>query len=109
MFVCSSRSVHEETIAFCRCDTEHREYYSDLMSRYVIPPGVEAMQFGSASSGDDMQTFRHTILMLLLSISMFIGISNLVLCPLWTTETFVHCITSLTHSVQASRFASGHS
>ena len=67
-----------------RCDSEHRKYCSGLIRRYEVPPAEDALSPESilATSEDsaDYQLVRHHILLLLLSISMFIGVA---LC-IWT-------------------------
>ena len=64
-----------------RCDTEHREYCSDLINSYDVPPAEDAMeaQAGVRAGSrlrrdeDESQTLQHMMLLVLLSISMFIG------------------------------------
>ena len=73
-----------------RCDTEHREYCSDLINCYDIPPAEDAMEAQAGDRAgcsrlrrdvDESQTLQHMMLLVLLSISMFIGmIMNDTLC-----------------------------
>ena len=64
-----------------RCDTEHREYCSDLINCYDIPPAEDAMEAQSGDRAgcrlrrdeDESQTMQHMMLLVLLCISMFIG------------------------------------
>lgn len=61
-----------------RCDSEQRDYNSSLLERYTVPPANEAIIIENLS--DDFDIVKHTILLLLLSFSMFVGIA---LC-IWT-------------------------
>lgn len=68
-----------------RCDSEHRAYCSSLLESYAVPPANEALQDLADHShhedeDDEFQLLRHTVLLLLLSFSMFVGIA---LC-IWT-------------------------
>jgi hypothetical protein len=68
-----------------RCDSEHREYCSSLINCYNVPPAEDAVEVtvssgGTASEGcqrredeDEQQTLRHLMLLVMLTISMFIG------------------------------------
>ena len=71
-----------------RCDTEHREYCTDLINCYDTPPAEDAMEAQAGDRGegggggggcrrrrdeDEAQTLRHMMLLVLLTISMFIG------------------------------------
>ncbi len=58
-----------------RCDSEHREYCSTLLSSYAAPPATEALNHpvGEDSNCDDFQVFGHSVLLLLLIASMFVG------------------------------------
>ena len=64
-----------------RCDTEHREYCSDLINCYDIPPAEDAMEAQAGERAgrclrrdeDESQALQHMMLLVLLSISMFIG------------------------------------
>ena len=65
-----------------RCDTEHREYCSDLINCYDVPPAEDAMEAQAGDrtgcllrrDEDEAQTLQHMMLLVLLSISMFIGV-----------------------------------
>jgi len=67
-----------------RCDSEHRKYCSGLIQRYEVPPAEEALSpesiLNTSEDIDDYQLIRHQLLLLLLSISMFVGAA---LC-IWT-------------------------
>ena len=58
-----------------RCDSTTRSHCSGLLQRYEVPPGEEAVE-----SDSDLQLTQHNLLLLLLSISMFVGAA---LC-IWT-------------------------
>ena len=58
-----------------RCDSTTRSHCSGLLQRYEVPPGEEAVEPDS-----DLQTTQHNLLLLLLSVSMFVGAA---LC-IWT-------------------------
>ena len=58
-----------------RCDSTTRSHCSGLLQRYEVPPGEEAVE-----SDSDLQLTKHNLLLLLLSISMFVGAA---LC-IWT-------------------------
>jgi len=60
-----------------RCDSEQQDYNSTLLESYAVPPGNEAVDPQGAPEFD---VFKHTILLVFLSVSMFIGIA---LC-IWT-------------------------
>lgn len=60
-----------------RCDSEQQDYNSSLLESYAVPPGNEAIDLQSAP---DFDVFKHTVLLVFLSFSMFIGIA---LC-IWT-------------------------
>lgn len=59
----------------------YREYSSGLLSSYAVPPGVEAVHANDVRTDpiDEFETFQHSILLLLLSLSMFIGKKKLIL------------------------------
>merc|ERR1719427_2030181 len=59
-----------------RCDATTRNHCSGLLERYEVPPGEEAL----AGALPDHQPLKHTLLLVLLSISMFVGAA---LC-IWT-------------------------
>lgn len=80
-----------------RCDSDHRAYCSSLVERYQVPPAQEAVDdhddydpnglmdetqslLGPRVDNDDSEILKHTVLLLLLLLSMFIGIA---LC-IWT-------------------------
>jgi len=67
-----------------RCNSEHRQYCSGLIQRYEVPPAEDALSptslINSNPDSEDPQVFRHTLLLLLLCISMFVGAA---LC-IWT-------------------------
>merc|ERR1719228_2830379 len=67
-----------------RCDSEHRQYCSGLIRRYEVPPAEEALSptnvLNTNSDETCNQQLRHTLLLLLLCISMFVGAA---LC-IWT-------------------------
>jgi len=76
-----------------RCDSTHREYCSGLIRRYEVPPAEDALSpdnvlgvnailvgIGSVDDKDPLQILRHRVLLMLLSLSMFVGGS---LC-VWT-------------------------
>jgi len=70
-----------------RCDSTHREYCSNLVRRYEVPPAEDALSpdnvlainttvsaLGSSDANEDpLQLVRHRLLLLLLCISMFVG------------------------------------
>ena len=57
-----------------RCNSEHREYCTSLLSSYAAPPATEVTEQQHAQVlGDEFQVFGHTILLLLLVTSMFVG------------------------------------
>jgi len=58
-----------------RCDSTTRSHCSGLLERYEVPPGEEAVPEHSG-----VQPLQHTLLLILLSISMFVGAA---LC-MWT-------------------------
>ena len=74
-----------------RCDTEHREYCSDLINCYDIPPAEDAMEAQSGDRAgcrlrrdeDESQTMQHMMLLVLLSISMFIGNYSVLIPESW--------------------------
>jgi len=63
-----------------RCDSEQRDYNSSLLERYAVPPAREAMEPLEDEVNDNMDLIKHTILLLCLCCSMFVGIA---IC-LWT-------------------------
>ena len=68
-----------------RCNSEHRKYCSGLIRRYEVPPAEDALSPESGlgvgeEAGADPQLLRHHVLLLLLSVSMFVGAA---LC-IWT-------------------------
>ncbi|TRY74981.1 hypothetical protein TCAL_12136 [Tigriopus californicus] len=62
-----------------RCTSEHREYCSELLDNYDIPPVADAL-ICRARYEDEHQILRHSLLLVSLSASMFVGIA---LCT-WT-------------------------
>lgn len=58
-----------------RCDSTTRSHCTGLLERYEVPPGEEAVPDQSG-----VQPLQHTLLLVLLSISMFVGAA---LC-IWT-------------------------
>jgi len=76
-----------------RCDSEHRAYCTSLVERYEVPPAQEATNeveefnpnslpsiasmFAAPMARDDVDLLRHTVLLLLLLASMFIGTMNI--------------------------------
>ena len=68
-----------------RCNSEHRKYCSGLIRRYEVPPAEDALSPESGlgvgeEAGAEPQLLRHHVLLLLLSVSMFVGAA---LC-IWT-------------------------
>ena len=64
-----------------RCDSEQRDYNSSLLERYAVPPAREALDTSLEDDNhDSMDLIKHTILLLCLCCSMFVGIA---IC-LWT-------------------------
>ena len=64
-----------------RCDSEQRDYNSSLLERYAVPLGNEALgHISPLEVQDDFDITKHTVLLLLLCVSMFVGIA---LC-VWT-------------------------
>ena len=80
-----------------RLDTEHREYCSDLINSYDVPPAEDAMeaQAGDRAGSrlrrddDESQTLQHMMLLVLLSISMFIGMIWRACCTVIVTKLHV--------------------
>ncbi len=63
-----------------RCNTEHREYCTSLLSSYAVPPAREAadehvtrLAGEYSEEEDDLQVVSHVFLLLFLATSMFIG------------------------------------
>ncbi len=65
-----------------RCNTEHREYCSSLLSSYAVPPAREAtgdhvsLLAGICPNDEEeeaLQMISHIVLLLLLVTSMFVG------------------------------------
>ena len=62
-----------------RCNTEHQDYCSSLLSSYAVPPAVEAAHDDAVGhphatpDSDESQLTRHGTLLLLLVTSMFVG------------------------------------
>jgi len=79
-----------------RCDSTHREYCSSLIRRYEVPPAEDALTINGPNSplngnragfgihmedtDDPTELQRHKLLLILLSMSMFVGAA---LC-IWT-------------------------
>lgn len=82
---CSSNCRARVGAGRYRCDSEQRDYNSSLLERYVVPPVHEAVNLEANEPVDDFDAFKHTILLLLLTFSMFIGKA------LFST-VFWHCI-----------------
>ena len=51
-------------------DFQQRDYNSSLLDSYAVPPANEAIELQSA---DEFDFFKHTILLVFLSVSMFVG------------------------------------
>lgn len=69
---CSSNCRARVGAGRYRCDSEQRDYNSSLLERYVVPPVHEAVNLEEPII-DDFDAVKHTILLLLLTFSMFIG------------------------------------
>jgi len=74
---CSSNCRARSGAGRYRCDSEQRDYNSSLLDSYAVPPANEAIDLQST---DEFDFFKHTILLVFLSVSMFVGIA---LC-IWT-------------------------
>lgn len=55
-----------------RCTSEHREYCSELLDNYDIPPVADALCCSNRYE-DEHQILRHSLLLVSLSASMFVG------------------------------------
>jgi hypothetical protein len=60
---------------FSSCFFQHQAYASSLLDSYAVPPAGEATDHQDVDvlESDDYEIIKHTILLILLCFSMFVG------------------------------------